>query len=124
MLLLIGYLLLASLATAITAAVLTPDETGLGGSTIGDVPFLTAIVAGFGGLLCLPGTVAWLVVVWKIPRRWRPLPRRAVAIASAPIIGVLVIAYLWSTWGAAFLFGLLLPLGAGVIVRLPTAGDA
>src|SRR5918996_1140090 len=114
------YLLVASLGAGIYGA-FTDSPSG-----IGIIRFLglTAVNTGFffvvGGLGCLPGLAVWLVVLAHLPLTWPSLMRRIVSVATAPLVGAIwLVTFIASEWyPLALIFGLLLPLGAGFVVRL------
>lgn len=74
----------------------------------------------FGGVLGLPGMAVWLGFNAVVPVTWSGAWRRAVAIATSPLIQA------WWLWAflslelvePAILFGIVLPAGAGSVIRL------
>lgn len=114
-----AYLLAASLVSGIAAA-LTDEYAG---GVVGRAQALaeyTGLYFFYGGLYCLPALVAWLVILARLPLAWSGLMRRLVAIATAPLVGViLLLMFIPSELDAtALIYGFLLPLGSGFVVRL------
>jgi hypothetical protein len=82
--------------------------------------FETVLFFLVGGLYGIPGTLLWLLLVAAFPPEWSTLRRRAAALTMSPIIQVI-----WLTWFisehaylAAAIFGLFLPAGSALVVRL------
>jgi hypothetical protein len=82
--------------------------------------FETVLFFLVGGLYGIPGTLLWLLLVAALPPEWSTLRRRAAALTMSPIIQVI-----WLTWFisehaylAAAIFGLFLPAGSALVVRL------
>jgi hypothetical protein len=108
------YLAVASVGTAL---VLTSDV----------LPYTweeVVATAGFtflaGGLLGIPGTILWLVLVSQLPPEWSARDRRVVAALASPSIQVVFLGLFLSS-GAhvlALIFGILLPAGSSLVVRL------
>lgn len=109
------YLALASLGTA--AALVLPNGAS-------DTWEEVAATAGYaflvGGLLGIPGTVLWLLWVSQMPPEWSARDRRVYAALASPLIQVVLLgAFLSSGAHAlALVFGLLLPAGSSLVVRL------
>ena len=76
-----------------------------------------------GGACCVPGAVFWLFAVGRYPTTWSRRRRRVVALATTPIVGIfwiLALCVLWvptESWPDPLIFGILLPLGSGFVVR-------
>lgn len=81
---------------------------------------LAALYAAYGGVLGIPGTAAWLLIVAYIPPEWSTWRRRAIAVALSPLIEAYWLVFLASAgyWLAAAVFGVGLPVGAAFVVRL------
>lgn len=108
------YLAVGSFAGSVFSLLTTEGSDPLG------IPGLAVIYALYGGYFGVPGTLVWLLVVALLPPEWSPLRRRAVALAMSPIIQVIWLVWLYS-WGyflAAAVFGLILPAGSALVVRL------
>ena len=107
------YLALASLVVASTALF-------TGDALFGDDVFEEATVLFLAGLVGIPGTCVWLLLVAKIPPGWSTIRRRALAVAMSPIIQIFwLVAFIsWGAYGLAIVFGLLLPAGSASVVRL------
>jgi hypothetical protein len=108
------YLLIASIVSALFFVVADPAFEA------GDVVFLTLALFAGGGLYCLPGTVIWLLVLSRLSLDL-PIRRRkfAAILTAPPLIGLVWIVVLWSFIPElAFWFGVILPAGAGIVVRL------
>jgi hypothetical protein len=86
----------------------------------GDVVFLTLALFAGGGLYCLPGTAIWLVILSRLSTDVPIRCRKVIAILTAPLlVGLVWIVVLWSLIPVlAAWFGVILPAGAGFIVRL------
>lgn len=115
-----AYLLAVSLVSGIAAA--QTDESA-GGGVVGRVQALaeyTSLYFFYGGLYCLPGLAAWLVILARLPLAWSGLMRRLVAIATAPLVGVILLLMFIPREldVVALIYGFLLPLGSGFVVRL------
>ena len=78
-----------------------------------------------GGVYGIPGLVVWLVITANLPPEWSRLRRRVIAVATGPIIQILILRWLiqmgMRSW--AILFGVVLPAGAGLVIRLRQRGD-
>src|SRR5438045_559274 len=46
----------------------------------------TFLIAGAGGLYCLPGMLVWLTIMSVVPPHWSTGVRRAIAVGTGPII--------------------------------------
>jgi hypothetical protein len=108
------YLLIASIVSAVLLVVPEPAFEA------GDVVFLTLALFAGGGLYCLPGAAIWLVI---LSRQSPDVPirrRKVIAILTAPLlVGLVWIVLLWSLIPVlAGWFGVILPAGAGIVVRL------
>ena len=108
------YLLGASIVSAVLFVV--PDSA----FEAGDVVFLTLALFAGGGLYCLPGAAIWLVILSRLSPDLPIRRRKVIAILTAPpIIGLVWIVLLWSFIPElAVWFGVILPAGAGLVVRL------
>jgi hypothetical protein len=108
------YLALVSVVVA-SAAVLTGDPL------FSDALFEEAAVTFFlAGLVGIPGTCVWLLLVAMIPPGWSTIRRRSIAVVISPIIQiVLLLAFIsWGAYDLATVFGVLLPAGSAFVVRL------
>lgn len=117
---LFGYLALASFVSAVVVTLTAHRGPGIEvwPSRPWDVIPATVLLISYGGIGCLPGTALWLFLVARYSPEWRSSVRRTLAVATAPLIGAF---WLWwfasySLWVGALVFGLLLPLGAGIVV--------
>jgi drug/metabolite transporter superfamily protein YnfA len=108
------YLVLVSLLLALHPIVTEGSTEPL--SYVG----LAALYAAYGGVLGIPGTAAWLLMVAYVPPEWSTWRRRAVAVALSPLIEAYWLIFLASIgyWLAAAVFGIALPIGAAFVVRL------
>jgi hypothetical protein len=108
------YLLIASIVSAVLFMV--PDPA----FEAGDVVFLTLALFAGGGLYCLPGTAIWLVILSRLSPDVPIRRRKVIAILTAPLlVGLVWIVLLWSLIPVlAGWFGVILPAGAGLVVRL------
>jgi hypothetical protein len=108
------YLLIASIVSAVLFVV--PDPA----FEAGDVVSLTLALFAGGGLYCLPGAAIWLVILSRLSPDVPIRRRKVIAIlTAAPLVGLVWIVVLWSLIPVlAGWFGVLLPAGAGIVVRL------
>jgi hypothetical protein len=108
------YLFGASMASAVLFLAFDPAFKA------GDVVFLTLALFAGGGLYCLPGTVIGLLVLSRLSPDLPIRRRKFAAILTAPLlIGLVWIVLLWSFIPVpAVWFGVILPAGAGIVVRL------
>jgi hypothetical protein len=112
------YLALASFGVALVG-VLT--EVAPGAPTARDfLLFETVLLFLSGGLYGIPGTLVWLLLVAALPPEWSSLRRRAAALAMSPIIQVIWLVWFISAHAylAAAIFGVFLPAGSALVVRL------
>ena len=108
------YLLIASLVSAVLFVFLDPAFEA------GDVVLVTLALFAGGGLYCLPGAAIWLVILSRLSPDVPIRRRKVIAILTAPLlIGLVWIVLLWSLIPVlAGWFGVILPAGAGIVVRL------
>jgi hypothetical protein len=108
------YLLIASIVSAVLFVVPEPAFVA------GDVVFLTIGLFAGGGLYCLPGAAIWLVILSRVSPDVPIRRRKVIAILTAPpLVGLVWIVLLWSLIPVlAVWFGVILPAGAGIVVRL------
>jgi hypothetical protein len=108
------YLLIASSVSAVLFAV--ADHA----FEAGDVVVLTLALFAGGGLYCLPGTAIWLGILSRLSPEVPIRRRKVIAILIAPLlVGLVWIVLLWSLIPVlALWFGVILPAGAGIVVRL------
>lgn len=73
-----------------------------------------------GGFFAIPGMLVWLSLVSLLPTTWHPLVRRGLAVATGPVIEVILLyGFLAaSMYELALLFGIVLPACAGFVIRL------
>ncbi len=73
-----------------------------------------------GGILGIPGTVLWLVLVSQLPPEWSARDRRMVAALASPMIQIVFLGVFLSGGARvlALIFGILLPAGSSLVVRL------
>jgi hypothetical protein len=73
-----------------------------------------------GGLLGIPGTIVWLLLVSRLPPEWSARVRRLFAFIASPSIQVVLLGLLLSekAYAWAVIFGILLPAGSAFVVRL------
>ena len=108
------YLLIASLVSAVLFVFLDPAFEA------GDVVWVTLALFAGGGLYCLPGAAIWLVILSRLSPDVSIRRRKVIAILTAPLlVGLVWIVLLWSLIPVlAGWFGVVLPAGAGLVVRL------
>jgi hypothetical protein len=106
------YLALVSFVVA-TATLLTGD------ALFGDDPFEEAAVLFLAGLVGIPGTCVWLLLVAMMPPGWSTIRRYALAVAMSPIIQIVwLMAFIsWGAYELAIVFAVLLPAGSAFVVR-------
>jgi hypothetical protein len=89
--------------------------------------FATGVGAFFvvGGVYGIPGLILWLTITANLPPEWPRLRRRMIAVATGPIIQILILRWLilMGTRSWAILFGIVLPAGAGLVIRLRQRGN-
>jgi hypothetical protein len=106
-----------AVASVCTAAVLTSDFRP---SSREEVVATAGYTFLAGGVLGIPGTILWLVLVSQLPPEWSVRDRRVVAALASPLIQIVILGVFLST-GAdvlALIFGILLPAGSSLVVRL------
>ena len=114
------YLLFASVVSSSVAVLFDPTVRGDMPDALAGIGFIALYLFFIGGAGCLPGLAVWLVILNRLPSTWSRTKRRAGAVASAPLVGL----FWFVTWLVigeplgAVVFGLLWPLGAGLVVRL------
>jgi hypothetical protein len=108
------YLLIASIVSAVLFVISDPAFEA------GDVVFLTLALFAGGGLYCLPGTAIWLLILSRLSPDVPIRRRKAIAILTAPpLVGLVWIVLLLSLIPVlAGWFGVILPAGGGIVVRL------
>jgi hypothetical protein len=117
------YFLVACLVVGVFYA-LASDGQPLRDRT-GEIVGNAVLVTIYGGAGCALGAIVWLHAISIYPAMWSRRRRRVVALATTPIIG----AY-WTfffvfgvggirSWSSALFFGIVLPLGSGLVVRWP-----
>ena len=109
-----AYLLSASIVSAVLLVV--PDPA----FEAGGVVWVTLALFTGGGLYCLPGAAIWLVILSRVSPDVPIRRRKVIAILTAPpLVGLVWIVLLWSfNPMLAVWFGVILPAGAGIFVRL------
>ena len=113
------YLLVASGLTAVFIV------AALGIFSVPGLVYVWFTVFLAGGLFCLPGMCVWLVVIARLPLDSTTVVRRTIAVGSGVIIGVpWQIAFARISWGAVAIWGVLLPMGSGLVVRFRGWSDA
>lgn len=107
------YLLIASIVSAVLFVVPEPAFEA------GDVVFLTVGLFAGGGLYSLPGAAIWLVILSHVSPDVPIRRRKVIATLSAPLlVGLVWIVLLGSLIPVlAVWFGVILPAGAGIVVR-------
>lgn len=113
------YLACASFASAVVFAI-DPD----GGVEATGIIVLTPYLFGIAAFVGLPGTVVWLWIVAHLSPEWSVLKRRVIAMATGPLIGIAWIFFFGQDPDAyvlALVFGVLLPAGCGLVVKLRQA---
>jgi hypothetical protein len=119
------YLVIACLAVGVYFALASggrPQEHGYGSRTE-EILVNAAFALIEGGAFCAPGAAVWLLAISRYPPSWSPQRRRMVAVATTPVIGAYWILLFGfgdadlRSWWFALLFGIVLPLGSGFVVR-------
>jgi hypothetical protein len=116
------YLACASFASAVTFAI---DPSGGVGAT--GILLLTPYLFGIAAFFGLPGTVVWLWIVAHLSPEWSVVKRRLIAMATGPLIGIAWILFFGQDPDAyvpALIFGVVLPAGSGLVVKLRQAQPA
>jgi hypothetical protein len=109
------YLGIVSVVLGSMTVLTDPSSTGVGGAAGSAAVFFLV-----GGLSGIPGTTVWLLIVSMLPTEWSSERRRLVALATTPLIQiVLLLAFLeWGFTTGVVVIGLLLPAGSAFIVHL------
>jgi hypothetical protein len=73
-----------------------------------------------GGVLGIPGTIVWLLLVSQLPPEWSARDRRVFALIASPSIQIVLLSLFLSekAYALAVIFGILLPAGSAFVIRL------
>ncbi|HYY08981.1 MAG TPA: hypothetical protein VFA25_10305 [Actinomycetota bacterium] len=113
-----AYLLAASVASSL---VLGSSGMREADRSVNEIFDWSVIYFFSGGLICLPGTALWLIIVARLSPELSTKKRRLIsAIIAPPLIGLVFLLVFVSArgWLFALAYGLMLPAGSALVIRL------